>query len=639
MFSLKQAAEYVSNLIPTPETDLRPKQLPDDVPTFTPLANNVIILPASVNNKTVDNIDTICQAIEIATDEGQREHEEYLRTVEIEEELSSDAYDALDRAYDAARTLREEIENPVWTPKGNAFQWAKQAIITRNPWEAFEFAFEDMQKSASCAQGLNVLFSDAERIRKAAPPLVASSILSNMLSMANAVLNAAQNDMRHEENKSGKRPADVYRRWADTLRWIVRHELTSRASRILRELILEQSLPEAELEAPDWVDAYTGEVDMSMADRITIRVPQQDKDEIEMAAAQASEGFNSDDDLEKSLYHHDISTEAMEWDVREPTWMEIQNDLRPSEDQEILRENEAIKRFRKEITKTYNKYIKKGMSKEAATELVKHNIHAPIRIEDPNTGEETLGQNSEVDLAIRELNKLAETYETKDIAYIFLGMQNEFGFDEEDAAKIHVAGSPNNLMDWIDLFGDEVMESLYSTFEPYVYKNDLDTEEKPKVAEVEQPQEAIDTPWEDSETATVSYFAEQTIRDIVKSAKKDIEGQVSPNVFRTPEFIEGFLRAMSAGASQTYKDTDNVWRSAGNKAGWEAWMEHFNPTAFKAYQQARRDGLNFNKAKSVFWMVTRGTKRDTVVSPAPKRRKSALRPEVGKWAQDHMVDP
>ena len=625
MISVQSIENYKASLLPTPETDLRPKTMPEDVQTFNPFAHKLGIVSAAVTNKLADAINTICRHIEFATDERQRELEEERRWVELtpEEEPSAETLDMLDQAYDLARSMRGEIENKDWKPAENAFQWAKQAVVFRNPWEAFEIGFEEMQKSATCSKGLVVLFDDAEATRKAAKGLMQSQVYQNMLSMAKAVCDKAESDLDAKSNKTGNRSADIYRRWAEALRWIVRHEITPKASRVLRELVLDQSLPLAELDNPDWIDPYTGEVDMQITDRVHIKTIQiEEKDEIEVAAAASSEAFNDDDDLEKTLYHLDISTEAMEWDVRDPTWMEIQNDLKPSDEVELLKDNAAVKRFRRAMNKHYNQVLKKGLEREAAAEMVRHNLHAPIRVRDEHTGELVPGKNSEADLLINALNDLAQTHETKDIAYLFLGLQNEFGLEEDEAAQIRIPGSLNNLADWLEIFGDEVMDSLFSTYEPYKY-----TDKKEEIVEIaaalkeekedepEEQEEAIPLPIGDGEDAAVSYFAEETIREITQRAALDIKGQKRPNIFHHPAFIEGFLRAMSAGSAASYKDSDGVWKSAGVKAGWESWMESFNSTAFRAYQQARRDGLDFEKAKAVFWSsakANRPKKQDTV---------------------------
>ena len=618
MISVQSIEEYKKSLFPTPETDLRPKVLPEDVKTFNPYAQKIGIISANVTNKIADAINTICRHIEFATDERQRELEEERRWIEIapDEEPSAETLDALDQAYDLARSMREEIENKDWKPAENAFQWAKQAVAFRNPWEAFEYGFAEMQKSATCAKGLVVLLEDAENTRKAAHGIMQVQVHAHLYRMAQMILQAASPEIYPNDDEEHLRPADVYRKWAEAVRFIARHELAPKANMILKDMILAQSLPTAELDNPEWIDPYTGEVDMQITDRINIKnIVIDEKNEAEVAAAASSEAFNDDDDLEKILYHLDISTDAMEWDVRDPMWMEIQNDLKPlQEDIEILKDNKVVKRFRRAMNRHYNQALKKGLDREAAAELVRHNLHTPIRVKDEHTGEIIPGENSEVDLLIAELNGLTNRHEIRDVAYIFLGLQNEFGLEEEDAARVRLPGTLNNLSDWLEIFGDEVLDSVFSTYEPYKYEEKEEEIEKPE-DETEEQAEAISLPIGDGEDAAASYFAEETIRDIVKRAAKDIEGQKRPNVFHHPAFIDGFLRAMSAGSATSYKDTDGIWKSAGKKAGWEFWMQNFNPTAFKAYQQARRDGLTFEDAKSVFWSATKAhpvKKQDTI---------------------------
>ncbi len=415
-----------------------------------------------------------------------------------------------------------------------------------------------------------------------------------MVDMAKLVCEACEAAQSGSEAVSGKRPADIYRTFAEALRWINKNELFPKANRLMRELSLEQSLPIAELDAPEWVDAYTGEVDMSMADRINIKPLEKELDEFEGAALASSEGFDADDELE-NIYHDADFTQVGEWDVRDPMWMIIQNDMKPSDDINELKADPDLRKARKIMKAEYKRTIAFGLCKEAATEMVHHAFYSPIMLRDQNTGELTPGRTP-AEMVLDRLNTLAQSREVKDIAYLFLSFQNEFGFNEEDAALIKVQGSLPTLEDWLEIFGDEVLESLNSTFDPEMTWAQIEAQDE-------------------SEHALVVRFADDTIKNIVAQADADAkqlkanDPHAKVNVFQHPAFVEAFLRSMSMGSSTVYKDTDGKWHNAAQKAGWCAWMEQFNPTAYKAYQAAIKAGKSFDQSKSSFWQATKSTKR------------------------------
>ena len=588
MITAQSIQAYRDSLIPTPETNLRPRVIPADVQTFDPLGQGKGGWTAlGVFDKLGDAINSMCNSIQYHTDIRQQELEEERRWAEIEgSEMPSDAtLEALDLAFDAARDMRDKINNKDWTPEDNAFQWAKQAVIARNPWEAFDFAFEAMRKSASCSDGLVVLFADAQATHSHATGLMSSNIRSNMVNMAKRVVEAVQRDMDTEQDTNGKRPADTYRRWAKVLRFIVKHELVTSASRVLREMSLAQSLPMAELDAPEWIDMYTMEVDMQISDRVQIKTADVEET-IETQAAHYSEGFDSEDGLEEATYHTSAMAEASEWDIKVPMWMEMQEDLRPSDETRSISKDSELIRFRSAMKRTVQEMRQNGVKN--VEDAVRDAMHAPIMIVDDHTGELVAGSQSQADLAIKALNRLAKTHEPKDIATIYIGLEHDFGFYETDAVKVRVQGSLNNLERWLEVFGDELMESFTH--------DSIGSQEYDEHAEVVR-------------------FAEDTILKIVDQAKADIAGNPRPNVFQHPVFIDGFLRAMSEGSATTFKDTDGKWRSAGHKAGWEAWMKNFNASAFQAYLKARLEGKDFEASKSAFWTATKQSKKvDTVVS-------------------------
>jgi hypothetical protein len=609
MITSSDIQSYLASIAPVADEKLTLKIYPADVKTFDPYRNS--FTPdwiKDMNSGTADLINRICNSIQYHTDEGQRLHEEELLKAVMESDIlpTSETVELLDQAALEVETMHEFVVEEKLAPETNAWQWAKEAILLANPWELLENNLDRMVKSPSCAQGMIALFEDAERTMKAQKGHEASfekQVHSNIVAMCRLVCGALDSATSRSENVTGARQADIYRAFAPVLRWIAAHGFYARAKLDLRELEADQSMPFGELDAPDWIEGYTGEVDLKITERVQVTVSEKDQDTTEAASLATSESFDEDDELETDFYHSLWNTEAAEWDIRDPMWMTIQEDLKPSEDIHELKRVYNLSRPRAIVKKEFEDSRRRGLSKEAAIEMCHHVFRKPILYEDKNTGEMIPGLSPQ-QMVLAELNRLAQTREVKDVAYLFLSYQNDYMLDEEDAASIKIQGSLPTLEDWLAIFGDEVLDSVQSTIEP-------DNEYHP----IERS--------DDGEHAQVAIFATKAIDEIIKRASQDADKQKASdprariNAFQHPVFLRAFLNAMSLSSATIYKDTDGEYRSLAQKAGWEAWLENFNAEAFKAYLEARKSGKSFEQAKSAFWAAAKTApvkKQETIKS-------------------------
>jgi hypothetical protein len=637
-------AAYLQS-IGSPVADEKLPPFTINVPTFDPMRNN--FTPEwikDLNTNTADQINKICNSIQFFTDEAQQlkqaEREQFiLNPVSETEPMDIDQVEA---------DARGEPEEEKLSASSNALQWVKEAVLLCNPWTILENSLSEMTKSASCAQAIIFLFEDAEITRKAHEGSFAEQMKQNIRSMAIRVCEACDAAQSRVENASGSRMADVYRTYAPVLRWIARQGFYPRAALDLRELASEQSLPFSELDNPDWVNAYTGEVDLKITERVQITIPEKEQDQLEQASLTSSEGFDSEDDLD-NMYNDDLMTIAGEWDVREPTWMEIQEDLKPSENITELKLDPVFKTARKIMRDKFQEYLDKGLCKVAAREIqeVSLTFHEPIKMTDPYTGEVKNGRTP-AEMVISRLNELAETQAIPDIAYIFLSFQNGYLLREEEADQIKIQGSLPTLGAWLEIFGDEILDNLNegSMFNPEAKYANIDFMNESEhyqatyfakatidniVAGVQADVDAIKakdpkTQVRKSEAFTSPTFKrafdQQVIDEIVarvaaeNQAIKASNGRI--NAYQSPEFVRAFLNNMGTSSSTVFKDTDGKFRSIPNKAGWEAWLSKFSPVAFEKYLAARKDGKSFDEAKGAFWAATKTSKKlDTVASVKP----------------------
>jgi hypothetical protein len=595
MFTTSGINAYLQS-IGAPATDQQLPPFTVNFPTFEPTRNSSA--PYWGNGNVANALNRICNSIAFFTDEAQQiaqaERQQFiLNPISETEPIDIEMVEA---------DARGEPEEEKLSASANALQWVKEAVLLCNPWTILENSLSEMTQSASCAQAIIFLFEDAQTSQKAQKGDFASQMNKNIRSMAIRVCKACDAAQTHVENTSGSRMADVYRTYAPALRWIAKNGIYARAALDLRELASEQSLPFGELDNPDWINAYTGEVDLKITERVQIVIPEKEQDQLEQASLASSEGFDSEDDL-NLMYNDDLMTIAGEWDVREPTWMEIQNDLKPSENIAELKADPIFRKARKIMRDKFKEYQAKGLCKVAAREMqaISTTFHEPIKLTDPYTGEVKDGR-SPAEMVIARLTELAEDQATPDIAYIFLSFQNEYLLHEEEADLIKIQGSLPTLGAWVEIFGDEVLDSLNETFDP-----------ETEYAMVERNN--------DSEHFQATFFAKATIDSIVAGVQMDVDAikakdpKARINAYQSPEFVRAFLNNMGTSSSTVFKDTDGKFRSIPNKAGWESWLQKFSPVAFESYLSARKAGKSFDEAKGAFWAATKTSKKlDTITS-------------------------
>lgn len=497
--------------------------------------------------------------------------------------------------------MRTAVEETRSRQGDDLIAWVKQMLITENPWEVLERHFAKLTHGDLCDEALLILLEDAAKVvikdKIYRPVLV--KMADSIITAAKAAISSYRELARHNQHNNQKkpippelRPADIYRRFAKPLRWL-RDQGSVNAALILKEIMLEQTLPFEELDNPHWIDPYTKSVDPE-ADRpgdirvrftepvIDTELAKQMKEDLGWdeetfrVFLSAQEGFNSEDGLEQLF--QSVSEEDGRED-RVPHWMEIQNDCHPTDEIHLIR-SEA-KQFISACRKLIDQLVKE--ENELADLSDKF-----WRVKAVNRVKSRFRASQEAaDLISFLQDKADEGAAPADIAAIFLSMQHGYGFDEEDANMILLRGVPNfrTLGEWIDFWGDELLEALH------------------------------DAPWRWREISTkeIDELAEQTVAEILHDHQTN-------NIFRSRAFMEGYLRCM-LNANRIIVIKDGKRHNLAIEAGWEAWRQWKNPEANRAFHAARAEGKDFKTAMAAFWKIVRDQEKrisnGTVVSAKP----------------------
>ncbi len=393
------------------------------------------------------------------------------------------------------------------------------------------------------------------------------------------------------------RPADIYRRWMKPLRFIQQYNFG--VGSIIRDIQLEQTMPYGELDSPEWIDPYTGEVDPdAMLERVNFQTSEGLEEEESLPFMEA---FNEDDEFTLEQYE--------ERENEKPVWMQIQDDMKVSpvyydlvnelrNDRDLLREfinkalsgrrEVAVKRIADEaITKKLgsltdiNKVSRDLVENRQLTALGQKVFQACTRTiwNERKTifsdAREAVRESEEAKAFLAELQHLADRNESPvDIAVLFLSMQHGLCFTESDSKQIRLGN--RTLFDFIEENEDELLENMTNPS---------------GVSEISPSYEYIDNFCEE----TIRLYAETGDVDMAK-AKSSVSARMNH-----PFFIEGYIRAATV--------LRNVTREKLVSAGHENFRQKISPEGNAAYHDACREGKTHKDAMREFWKVVNSPRK------------------------------
>jgi hypothetical protein len=193
-----------------------------------------------------------------------------------------------------------------------------------------------------------------------------------------------------------------------------------------------------------------------------------------------------------------------------------------------------------------------------------------------------------VQAIIDPLRQLTIGAAPQDLLLLFLGLDSDFGFTDEDMASIRVQdGTYSNLLEFYEDMGDAVLDSLGDGF----YRR-------------ETTQAMLD--------AFVDGVKEQQLMGTLDLYLEKCSDTGNPA--QTKAFVGAFLRCAIGANAVTVKGKDGVFHSTPNEAGWEAWRQSVSVEGNKAYHQAIKVGKSHEEAMVIFRAVRKSEKGEKVVN-------------------------
>jgi hypothetical protein len=483
-------------------------------------------------------------------------------------------------------------------------EWARTALIFSNGWEVFEAQFNQISRSAGGNLAFEALLKDvvkAEYAAQAKPEL--DRMVARLVHSAGLELelyettSAAQADARKKRltfdwPKDVRRPAEIYRSFASPLRF-AKAQGYEDAGHILIELDLAQSLPFDELDHPGWIDSYTGEIDLEEERPMAIKARQMVVDPAEIiipkrgyffrngkkeyfditpemaeelrtncaAGLKALDGFNADADEEIEWYD--------ETDINEPVWMKMGTDLVPTDEVAQLK--------------------KRGRSRLEAAQKKIEELHDQDAFRISKEAGKVMGWLQ------AELDQLVPV---QDVALMFLSLQTDFGFAEEDALNLFVAEMGEQkgwrtLSDWLDHFGDEFLSQFFG-------EGGVDTDE---ILHFQASMKA-----DEMRADLLDAFSKQTIQMYAAMGNAS-----SKDINQHPAFLKGYFEAMCGAKDIAVRDEDG-FRNLAVEAGWDAYRQDKSKEGNLAFWAAKKSGADNKTAMKAFWRIANASK-PTIVQP------------------------
>ena len=387
MLSMKNYVQYLEGIVTEPEPKPVVTYTEDEVIRFIPGASYNTTMPKPPMRK-------ISVKLKLLDEHGDPINDPFpmSKPMAKKQEPQSDVVLAPPEG-----TLVSIEENPLL--------WAKQQVIGANAWEVFEARFKTLTHTEGGDLALAFLIEKASEIEQAKIEL--DHMVEALRTAANAELDAYDNASDQQEDAKARRerflwpegvrkPAQMYRSYNRPLRSA--QALGYHVQSLLNGLMLIQNRPYDELDAPGWIDGYTGEVDPEIDiiafhalpdEFLTSEEMQGDPDEIvsfvevmeptecgihktrkpvtraemyemdlmERNSAIGAEGFNADAD-ENEIWFDEI-------DPLKPTWQLIAEDFDPKNLGELSRE---VRPYQKEFRAAIERCLE-GARQSAADEL------------------------------------------------------------------------------------------------------------------------------------------------------------------------------------------------------------------------------------------------------------------------------
>jgi hypothetical protein len=349
---------------------------------------------------------------------------------------------------------------------------------------------------------------------------------------------------------------DIYRTFVPALKMLSQWGFIE-AKEYAQEASLEQTLPLGEVDAPSWIDSYTGEryyEEKLISFPETVELTTGDErfktdlgwdDATIKSFFKAQEGFNDTDEPEVFEDDHDTLTPA--WD----------HEFTTSNYLPILRSEswDLVKAVREQTAKLREKFFSEKDIHECSDLIALQVNQETLKSE---LGQEFLGWLKE------EGRHGADPI---DLAVIFLGLEG-WAFKVDDVADVRIGSTSlaNFIVDHEDALLDLVSDGGLK-----IRSTDL---------------------------KQLNMFCDETFREVIqKQATQNCQ-----DATRTPEFVTAELTVLLEA-----KDLMQNGHNLAASAGWEAWRESRSHEANVVFHEVLNSGKSLKEAMQVFKDVIRAT--------------------------------
>lgn len=389
-----------------------------------------------------------------------------------------------------------------------------------------------------------------------------------------------------EDPKNSPRPADLYRKWAKRLRELASPE----AKELLREIQLETTVPYNELESPDWIDSYTGDIisddncwncnqpvpvgmnkcpvceHVQISELKSADLP----DWTHFLVTRMPDAYKDEESAEKA-----IKASAQWVGVEEEIYILEDRGYEPPTFSESIFTTDELDFMRDEI--------------EPLAEALRRRIHYSVQLSGTQEMiQERVRGSLEAKNYLQMCQNMIDRGEVEqDVFMLIRPFTHSYGFLEEDWATIKIKDNArHNLYEWAVDFEDLINYS------------------------------------EEASPLAHTYTSENEIRDIAEKFLEELVDQIPVDGDRTPfapglnpilrsrHYVEGFLRAQ-------INESPNPSLEA-----WSHWRRKTSPEGSLAYEQVLKKTSNRKQAMSAFW---REAIKAGDVMPKPKQIESVFK--------------
>jgi hypothetical protein len=377
---------------------------------------------------------------------------------------------------------------------------------------------------------------------------------------------------RWRADKTQPKPQAIYRQWAKRLR----EQATPEAREVLRELMLETTVPFNELESPDFVDSYTGE---PITDEDLEWVGRDDKKDHPFLDVNPWQEFLVTR-VRESYADPEVAAKAM---AASSEWVGVEDDELILEDRgyepptfsEGLFSTDELPLLRAEVDEVVGPALRNAIRRELErggdTPLVQAHVRASSEARDF------------LELMQRMLNR---GQAIQDVFLLIRPFTHALGLTEQDWATLKTKDARGNLQRWAAMYEDDINQ----------------TEEAGPLVHFQTNQ------------AELEDIAEQFLQELLSTVP--VEGDrlsLNPGlnpILRSKHYVEGFIRAQINGSENPALEA------------WRHWRKKTSPDGALAYDVELKKHGDRKLAMSAFWRVA--TKAGDII--AQPKRVAALKP-------------